>query len=170
MAVSVGIDIGAVSVKAAILGDPEDRDDLDRLAGDGEFAWMPAPRLLLVSRYRRSLGDPLGTAEAMVAAIQKHVRDVRWDRIRVTGRGATLLQERWSLDRVNEFKAIAAAAGFLHPEVATLFEMGGESSKFLRLAPDRCIRRGRHPGLRDERGLRRRDRLLHRPAGDPPAL
>jgi predicted CoA-substrate-specific enzyme activase len=136
MAVSVGIDIGAVSVKAAILADPEDRDELDRLAADGEFAWIPAPRPLLVSRYRRSLGDPLGTAEALVATVQKHVREVHWDRIRVTGRGASLLQERWSLDRVNEFKAIAAASGFLHPEVATLFEMGGESSKFLRLTAD----------------------------------
>ena len=136
MSVSVGIDIGAVSVKAAILGDPEDRRDLDRLARDGEFAWLSAPRLLLVSRYRRSLGDPLGTAEAMVTAIQKHVRDVHWDRMLVTGRGACLLQERWSLDRVNEFKAIAAAAGFLHPEVVTVFEMGGESSKFLRLVTD----------------------------------
>jgi len=136
MTVSVGIDIGAVSVKAAILGDPEDRRDLDRLAREGDFTWLSAPGLLLVSRYRRFLGDPLGTAEAMVAVIQKHVRDVQWDRMLVTGRGAALLQERWSLDRVNEFKAIAAAAGFLHPEVATVFEMGGESSKFLRLAPD----------------------------------
>ncbi len=136
MTVSVGIDVGAVSVKAAILGDPEDRCELDRLARDGDFTWLSAPRPLLVSRYRRSLGDPLGTAEAMAAAIQKHVRDVRWDRMLVTGRGAALLQARWSLDRVNEFKAMAAAAGFLHPEVATVFEMGVESSKFLRLAPD----------------------------------
>jgi predicted CoA-substrate-specific enzyme activase len=136
MRVSVGIDVGAVSVKAAILGDPEDRDDLDRLAGDGDFTWLSAPRPLLISRYRRALGDPLGTAEAMVAAIQKHVRGVTWDRMLVTGRGAGLLQERWSLARVNEFKAVAAASGFLHPEVATIFEMGGESSKFLRLEPD----------------------------------
>jgi predicted CoA-substrate-specific enzyme activase len=133
MSVSVGIDIGAVSVKAAVLADAADSADLDCLARDGEFAWLPAPRPLLLSRYRRSLGDPLGTAEALVAAIQKHVRDVRWDRILVTGRGAPLLQERWALHRVNEFMAIAAAAGFLHPEVATIFEMGGESSKFLRL-------------------------------------
>lgn len=105
MSVSVGIDIGAVSVKAAVLGDREDRDDLDRLEGDGEFARLAAPRLLLVSTYRRSCGDPLGTAEAMLASIQKHVRDARWDRMRVTGRGASLLEKRWSLDRVNEFKA-----------------------------------------------------------------
>ncbi len=136
MGASVGIDIGAISVKAAVLADREDRSDLDRLARDGEFAWLPAPQPLLVSRYRRSLGDPLGTAEAILTAIQKHVRAVHRDRMLVTGRGATLLQERWSVDRVNEFKAIASAAGFLYPEVATIFEMGGESSKFLRLAPD----------------------------------
>jgi predicted CoA-substrate-specific enzyme activase len=136
MTVCVGIDVGAVSVKTAIFGEAEDRDDLDRLARDGEFTWLPPAQRLLVSRYRRALGDPLGTAEAMVAAVQKHLRDIRWDRILVTGSGASLLQDRWSLDRVNEFKAIALAAGFLHPEVATVFEMGGESSKFLRLERD----------------------------------
>ena len=136
MSVTVGIDLGAVSVKAAVLGGPEDRRELDRLAADSEFAWLPAPRLLLVSRYRRALGDPLGVAESLVATIQKHIRDIRWDRMLVTGRGASLLQERWALERVNEFKAIAAGMGFLQPEVATVFEMGGESSKFLRLERD----------------------------------
>ena len=136
MGVTVGIDIGAVSVKAAVLGDAEDRNDLDRLAQDGEFPWLPGARPLLLSPYRRSLGDPLGTAEAMVAAVQKHVRGVHWDRMLVTGSGARLLQDRWGLDRVNDFKAIATAVGFLHPKVTTVFEMGGESSKFLRLEAD----------------------------------
>ena len=136
MSITVGIDLGAVSVKAAVLGGPEDRRELDRLAADSEFAWLPAPRLLLVSRYRRALGDPLGVAESLVATIQKHIRDIRWDRMLVTGRGASLLRERWALERVNEFKAIAAGMGFLQPEVATVFEMGGESSKFLRLERD----------------------------------
>jgi predicted CoA-substrate-specific enzyme activase len=141
MSVTVGIDIGAVSVKAAVLGDAEDRKELERLARDGEFAWLPAPRLLLVSRYRRALGDPLGIAEAMLSAVEKHVSGVRWDRMLVTGSGASLLQDRWALDRVNEFKAIAAATAFLHPEVATVFEMGGESSKFLRLEHDPALGR-----------------------------
>ncbi|HSC72110.1 MAG TPA: hypothetical protein VLH58_12200, partial [Candidatus Methylomirabilis sp.] len=65
MSLRVGIDIGAVSVKAAVLGEAEDRTDLDRLAQDGGFTRLPAIRPLLLSRYRRSLGDPLGTAEAM---------------------------------------------------------------------------------------------------------
>jgi predicted CoA-substrate-specific enzyme activase len=136
MSLRVGIDIGAVSVKAAVLGDAEDRTDLDRLARDGEFIRLPAARPLLLSLYRRSLGDPLGTAEAMLAAVQKHVRSVHWDRVLVTGSGARLIQDRWALDRVNDFKAIAAAVGLLHPEVTTVFEMGGESSKFLRLEAD----------------------------------
>jgi len=136
MSLRVGIDIGAVSVKAAILGDAEDRTDLDGLARDGQFTRLPAPQPLLLSLYRRSLGDPLGAAEAMLAAVQKHVRSVHWDRVLVTGSGARLLQDRWALDRVNDFKAIAAGVGFLHPEVTTVFEMGGESSKFLRLEAD----------------------------------
>jgi predicted CoA-substrate-specific enzyme activase len=37
---------------------------------------------------------------------------------------------------VNDGKAIASAAGVLHPEVATVFEMGGGSSRFLRLECD----------------------------------
>ena len=36
----------------------------------------------------------------------------------------------------NEFKAIARAIGALHPDVTTVFEMGGETSKFIRLETD----------------------------------
>ena len=136
MSVTVGIDIGAISVKAAVLGKTDDRGELGRLAADGDFDWLAAPVPLLISQYRRTLGDPLGETEVLVAAIQKHVQDIRWEQIRVTGRGAPLVQKRWALERVNEFKALAAAATFLHPKVTTLFEMGGESSKFLRLERD----------------------------------
>ena len=136
MSVRLGIDIGAVSVKVAVLGEEEDRHDLAVLAQETPFAWLPAPTPLLISPYRRFLGDPLGTAEALVTPVEKHLPDFRRELALVTGAGAFLVQDRWGLDRVNDFKAIAAGMGFLHPEVATVFEMGGESSKFLRLAVD----------------------------------
>jgi predicted CoA-substrate-specific enzyme activase len=136
MSIFLGIDIGAISVKAAVLGDPDDRPHLGKLAGDRQFTWLAGPAPLLTSRYRRALGDPVGAAEDLVAAVQKHVPDVHWDRILVTGSGAGLLQHRWGLDRVNEFRAIATGVGFLHPQVATIFEMGGETSKFLRVERD----------------------------------
>jgi predicted CoA-substrate-specific enzyme activase len=135
MSVRVGIDIGAVSVKAAVLGDAEDRTDLERLSHSGEFTWLPAPAPLLISPYRRALGDPRGCADSFVATVQKYIADVQAGHIRATGRGASLLEEQGIL-RVNDCKAIAAAIALLHPAVATVFEMGGESSRFLRLAAD----------------------------------
>jgi predicted CoA-substrate-specific enzyme activase len=135
MSVTVGIDIGAVSVKAAVLGGTEDRTDLEHLAESGEFTWLSAPTPVLISPYRRALGDPRGRAEAFIGTVRKYIPNVRMDHIRATGRGASLIQDQGIL-RVNDFKAIAAAVAVLHPTVATVFEMGGESSRFLRLASD----------------------------------
>ncbi len=136
MQITVGIDIGAVSVKAAVIGTPEDREALDRLVEAGDFTWHPAPRPLVLSRYRRILGDPVGTAGAILAALHEHLPSFPTDHIFVTGSAGRLLQAREGLERVNEFKALAAASAFLHPQVTTIFEMGGQSSRFLRLRPD----------------------------------
>ena len=136
MSLSVGIDIGTISVKAAVLGDSQDCDRLDQLVRTGAFAWQTAPRPLILSSYRRVLGDPVGVAQAILVAVRESVPDIPPSRILATGSGARLLQARESIERANDFKAIAAAASFLHPEVATVFEMGGESSRFLRLAAD----------------------------------
>jgi len=135
MSVTVGIDIGAVSVKAAVLGGAEDRLALEGLAQSGEFTWLAAPTPLLLSPYRRALGDPRGQAEALLGTVRKYLPHVPLEHLRATGRGAALLQDQGIL-RVNDVKAIAAAVRLLHPEVATVFEMGGESSRFLRLGSD----------------------------------
>jgi predicted CoA-substrate-specific enzyme activase len=54
--------------------------------------------------------------------------------VRVTGSGSALLTEL-GLQAENEFKAIARAAALLCPMARTLLEMGGETSKFIRLDP-----------------------------------
>ena len=135
MSATVGIDIGSVSLKAAILGGTEDRTELEHLAQSGEFTWLSAPQPLLISPYRRALGDPRGTAEALLGTVRRYIPYLRLDHIRATGGGAPLLRDQGIL-RVNDFKALAAAMAVLHPAVATVFEMGGESSRFLRLASD----------------------------------
>jgi predicted CoA-substrate-specific enzyme activase len=134
MSIYAGIDIGAISVKAAVVADLEDRPQLERLAAASEFTWLPAPRPLLLSRYQRALGDPRGAALALIGHLQQHLPDLPRGRMRATGRGAGLLH-KGSVGRVNDAKAITAAIGLLHPDVATVFEMGGESSRFLRLGP-----------------------------------
>jgi predicted CoA-substrate-specific enzyme activase len=137
MSITVGIDIGTVSVKGAIVGSPDDRPLLRRLVEAGGFSFQPASIPLLLSRYRRTLGNPVGAAQAILAAVRDAIPDLPAHRVLVTGSGARLLQAHEAIERVNDFKALAAAVAFLHPEVATVFEMGGESSRFLRLAVDR---------------------------------
>ena len=136
MSLSVGIDIGTISVKAAVLGDAEDRAWLDQLVATSLFVYHSASRPLLLSDYRRALGNPVGVAQAILAAVREVAPHISPNRIFATGSGARLLQAREAVERVNDFKAIAAATSLLHPEIATVFEMGGESSRFLRLAID----------------------------------
>lgn len=85
MSLSVGIDIGTVSVKAAIVGGPDDRALLQRLADAAGFCFHPAPLPLILSPYRRVLGDPVGVAKAILAAVRDVARDLPTDRILLTG-------------------------------------------------------------------------------------
>ena len=57
-----------------------------------------------------------------------------------------------------------------HPDVKTVIEIGGEDSKLILLERDERGRRVRDRRLRDEHHLRRRHRLVPRPAGQPPGL
>ena len=61
--------------------------------------------------------------------------------MRATGTGGRLVGEMLDVPYENEFKAIARAIGALHPDVTTVFEMGGETSKFIRLETDQTTGR-----------------------------
>jgi len=128
----VGIDIGAVSATAAVL-----------LKGDaGAFQAEGFDRLgaaiggaLYVLPYRRTRGKPIAAAtellEQVIAAVgREHVRGVC-----LTGSGAQVAAGKLGTDVVNEFKAIASGLAAMGVEACTVFEMGGETSKYLRLAP-----------------------------------
>jgi len=56
--------------------------------------------------------------------------------VRVTGSGGRLIGKSLGAAFENEFKAIARGMAALHPATVTIFEMGGETSKFIRLEPD----------------------------------
>ena len=53
--------------------------------------------------------------------------------MRVTGSGSRTIAKVLGLFFENEFKAIARMIGSWYPEVRTVFELGGESSKYIRL-------------------------------------
>jgi predicted CoA-substrate-specific enzyme activase len=66
--------------------------------------------------------------------------------IRVTGSGSQLIAKILGIYFENEFRAIAKGLRILYPQVRTVFEMGGESSKYMRLDPTVT---GKHLGIVD---------------------
>ena len=140
----LGIDIGCISLKAALVGEADERDLLARGAAQAPdlFHLLPsglAPageRLVLATRYRRIKGSPSEATRALLDDLFAVVPADAVKGVRVTGSGGRLISEALAATYENEFKAIARGLSGLHPDVVTVFEMGGETSKFLRLDTD----------------------------------
>ncbi len=141
MSIYLGVDIGAVGVKAAIV---LPRDQVESILGQN--GTRAALRLLapeaagnlavLVADYRRTRGRPLETTRQLLAELVDHLGVERIAGLTLTGSGSRLVAEAFQAGRCNEFQALARAMDLLHPHVRTVFEIGGETSKYLRLEPD----------------------------------
>ncbi len=109
----LGIDIGSVSCKLALL------DDNFRV----HYAC-----------YQRTQGRPLVTAQKLLGALFNEIPADRIGTIVGTGSAGRSLCELLGIDFVNELICQAAAIRHLHPEVRTLIEMGGQDSKVVFLS------------------------------------
>ncbi len=97
--------------------------------------------------YRPTAGDPVGAAQSL---LRKFTRSV-WGNIAIVGFGVTgsgreivgsLLTVCYGKGRVyilNEIAAHAAGAHYHEPRVDTIFEIGGQDAKYVRLAHGRVI-------------------------------
>ncbi|NQU75913.1 MAG: hypothetical protein HQ546_06330, partial [Planctomycetes bacterium] len=136
----LGIDIGAVSIQAAVLAKGS---AADRLTGSALIA-LRAPLTgadgqeakLWVSAYRRTYGRPAESAVQLLDEIIALVGSDDITALAVAGSGGEMVARKLGVVHVNEFKAVAAAAAVLAPQATVVFEMGGETSKFLQLRLD----------------------------------
>lgn len=141
MGINIGLDIGAISLKLAALGKPEDRALLNRLCGQkASFRLWPdspatAGRPLVISEYRRIAGSPIQSTFDLLQEFYEAVPEQHIEGIRVTGSGSRTIARILGIYFENEFKAMARMIGTFYPEVRTVFELGGESSKYIRLEP-----------------------------------
>jgi predicted CoA-substrate-specific enzyme activase len=136
MAINLGLDIGAISLKLAALGTAADRPVLEALcaARPADFRRSAlAGRPLALSAYRRIAGSPIQSAYDLLRDFYASVPEQQIEGIRVTGSGSRTIAKVLGLFFENEFKAIARAIAALYPHARTVFEIGGESSKYLRL-------------------------------------
>ena len=135
MAINLGLDIGAISLKLAALGAPADGPALQALcdANPGFRLSALGGRPLVLSAYRRISGSPIQSTYDLLHDFYAAVPESRIEGIRLTGSGARTIAKVLGLFFENEFKAIGRALGLLYPEIRTVFEIGGESSKYIRL-------------------------------------
>jgi len=119
---ALGVDIGSVSTKAALITRVDGR-------------WR-----LLASYYRRTDGDPLAAVRDTVSRIHQHVLESRCRIGKVvaatTGSGRYLTGDYLGADVVrNEITTQAAGATtFAADDIESILEIGGQDSKYVRLA------------------------------------
>jgi predicted CoA-substrate-specific enzyme activase len=140
MHVHIGLDIGAVGIKAAVLLPAPLADDVLARPGAVEL-WQRLGeardgRAVLVTTYRRTRGRPLDAAQALLGEVVRALPAGAIERVACTGSGAAMVAERLGAATCNDFQACARGVDLLHPQVRTVFELGGETSRYLRLEPD----------------------------------
>lgn len=141
MAINIGIDIGAISLKLAALGAPGDRALLQSLcAANPAFSLREIDgHPVALSDYRRIAGSPIQSTYDLLHEVYQTVPEVAVEGMRVTGSGSRAIAKVLGLYFENEFKAIARMMGTLYPHVRTVFEIGGEASKYIRLSDAQIV-------------------------------
>src|ERR1035437_9690154 len=135
MGINIGLDIGAISLKLAALGKPADRATLEAVcAAHPEFRLSALDdRPLLLSDYRRISGSPIQSTYDLLRELYEIIPEDRGEGIRVTGSGSRTIAKVLGLFFENEFKAIARMIATWYPRVRTVFELGRERSKYIRM-------------------------------------
>ena len=90
--------------------------------------------VMWLSPYRRTRGHPLASTCELLEEILSSLDAEDIAAICLTGSGSSLTAEKLNAHRMNEFQAIADGLQAVGVSVSTVFEMGGETSKYLRLA------------------------------------
>lgn len=110
---ALGIDIGSTST------------DLVLVSPSGE---------LIDYQYLRTAGNPEKAVRNGLAAIQEKYGNITFQSVGVTGSGRTRIGRMIGADSIkDEITAQAKCASFWNPEADTVFEIGGQDSKYISL-------------------------------------
>jgi len=120
---ALGVDIGSVSTKAALVTEVDGRVRI------------------LASYYRRTDGDPLAAVRDTVGRIQQQVDKAGFNIAEIfagtTGSGRYLTGDYVGADVIkNEITTQARGARAFMPDIDSILEIGGQDSKYIRLDGD----------------------------------
>lgn len=141
----IGIDVGSVSIKICLISHQKNSSVIQQVSEANPILFKTefntsifedTPVSLLVSKYQRTQGEPLQAALNLLSYFVEKLSTKSEIKISATGAGGKLVARVLNVHYQNEFQAIAAGSGALHPEVRTILEMGGDSSKYILLEHD----------------------------------
>ncbi len=141
MSIYLGIDVGAISIKAALLLPQPDLDRIHGVPAARELLrLLPTPPgsglAVLLAPTRRTRGRPIEVTRELMEELSKCLSGEPIAGLTLTGSGGGLVAAVLGAKTCNEFQACARAMNLLHPEVRSVFEIGGEASRYIRLEPD----------------------------------
>jgi len=141
----LGIDIGSVAVKIAIITNPSNENNFNQIqltqhAPVAHFDKLTLLKkdeaLLLLSQYKRIKGEPIQATLQLLSDIISLLPSRGTIKIAVTGSGGKSFAARLHFPYLNEFQVVARGVGELIPSATTILEIGGDSSKYILLDVD----------------------------------
>ena len=113
----LGIDVGSISANTVIINSKKE---------------------ILEEHYHRLHGQPIITVRGILHDVFARICPADFKSISFVGTGGKTLAQLLNVHFVNEIIAQCKAIEFLHPQVKTVIEMGGEDSKLIVLDYDSC--------------------------------
>ena len=137
MSVYLGIDLGSLTVKLAGVADKDSWKDIDKLVSLKKgYKWTSyqrnANRIFLIDAVKVE-GKPREVCRDLINKITQALPQGSVKGVTLTGSGSKFVGTHLGLKHITEFKAIAENFKNLYPEIRSVFEIGGETSKYLGL-------------------------------------
>lgn len=111
----LGIDIGSISTKGVIIDDE---------------------KTIIASEYLWTKGNPVEAVKKLLQELEKQIKgkEIEIYGVGTTGSARRLIGSMLGANKIkNEITAHATGTLFLHPDVRTIFEIGGQDSKIILL-------------------------------------
>lgn len=116
---ALGIDIGSTSTDLVIIGEHNELVDY---------------------QYLRTVGNPEAAVRKGLASIKERFGELVFQAVGVTGSGRERMGRMLGADAIrDEITAQAAGAAHCVPEVNTVFEIGGQDSKYIQIEDGRVV-------------------------------
>lgn len=136
----LGIDVGSVSIKICLMCHQNNLTTLKNIYNSNSANFEPVhnislrdktPVSFLISKYQRTKGEPFRSSVALLLPFINLLSAQDRLSLSVTGSSGKVLSHQLDVHFQNEFQAVARSIGEFYPEIRTILEIGGDSSKFI---------------------------------------